>query len=306
MSTTKTTLHVPDEYVAIDVETTGLDFEHCDVIEVSAVKMSGGEATGSFASLVRPRELPIPQYIEMLTGITSGELEDAPLPEEAFGRFFEFVGGLPVVGHNVCFDAGFVSKHAAGGFGNELIDTMRISRHVLKSLAKHRLVDVYEECLKHGAKPVSEGAPHRAEHDAEMAAACFEAMKPMLVELYGDDPETGYKASESISREFMESLEPTVDVDEDNPFFGSAVCFTGKLSTMQRAEAMQKAVNLGAVPKNNVTKKVNYLIVGSFDFLSCLKGDKTSKLKKAEEYAASGFDIQIVSESFFLEYAKNV
>ena len=86
----------------------------------------------------------------------------------------------------------------------------------------------------------------------------------------------------------MESLEPTVEVDESNPFFGAAVCFTGKLSTMQRTEAMQKAVNLGAVPKNNVTKKVNYPNRGSFDFLSCLKGDNTSKLKKAEEYAASG------------------
>lgn len=311
MKGTRTTLNVPTEYVAIDVETTGFDLDFCEVIEVSAVKVSNGDVVGTYTSLVRPNELPIPQYIEDMTGIKSSDLEDAPLPDDAFGGFFDLVGTLPVVGHNVCFDAGFVSKYAKSEFDNELIDTMRISRHVMKNLKKHRLVDVYEECSKCGAREMPEGSSHRAEYDALMAAACFETMKPMLVALYGDDPDAGYKGikrncEKTISKEYIDGLVPTVEVDEDNPFYGSVVCFTGKLSTMERAEAMQKAVNLGAEPKTGVTKKVNYLVVGSFDFVSNLNGNKSSKLKKAEEYAAAGCNIQIISESFFLKYAQDV
>lgn len=76
---------------------------------------------------------------------------------------------------------------------------------------------------------------------------------------------------------------------------------------MTRAEAMQIVVNVGGKCENNVTKKTNYLIIGNLDYCSNVKGQKSSKMKKAEDYKLKGYDITVIPESVFydmLDYGK--
>lgn len=314
MDKTATTLHVLDSYVAIDTETTGLDTRWCDLIEVSAVRFVDGKEVESFASLVKPSELPIDDFIVKLTGITNEELEDAPSPRAVIEQLAAFIGDSPVVGHNVCFDTKFIERYYADclgeAFSNEAIDTLRIARHVFKDMQKRKLSMLVERCEKEcGTAFTSDGAAHRALYDARAASYCYETMKPLLVELYGDDPEKGYKhyrANHSSRNQIeYEGITPTVEeIDESNPFYGASICFTGTLDGMTRREAVQHSVNLGAVPQQGVTKKLDFLVVGSFDFNASLKGDKSSKLKKAEGYIEKGAELKIVSDNFFLSYVK--
>ncbi len=313
MGTTRTKLSAVSEYVAIDTETTGLDTKLCDIIEVAAIRYVGGSEVDRFSSLVKPRSLPIDGFIEELTGITSDELEHAPIPAEVMPMLLEFIGTSPMVGHNVCFDADFIGN-ALRSLGlpalqGELIDTMRISRHVLHDVNNRKLGTIATLCSEISGKPLTDnGMMHRADYDAEVTASCYEVMKPMLVERYGDDPEAGYKRSHSGVKKTIDydGITPTVEeIDESNPFYDQTVCFTGALSSMTRSEASQRAVNLGAQPVKGVTKKLNYLVVGSMEFASSVKGGKSNKLKKAEQYMLEGLPIQIASEDFFMEYAKD-
>lgn len=300
----KTSLAIVDDYVAIDTETTGLDTSWCELIEVSAVRYKDGIETDSYSSLVRPKDEPIPDFIVELTGITNDMLKDAPMPEEAIPSFLEFIGDYPVVGHNVCFDAKFIDAYSRGilgkSFDNVLIDTLRLSRWTIKDIEKHNLGSVLAYCEKHSEKKMDlERAAHRALFDAKASAFCYEFIKPIFHDLYGDDPEKTRGGGNPID---FGSIVPTVDeIDDSNPFYGSSVCFTGKLSRMTRSEAAQCAVNLGATPQTSVTKKLDYLVVGSFDFTANIKGDKSAKLKKAESLILKGSSLQIVSEDFLME-----
>jgi DNA polymerase III epsilon subunit-like protein len=61
-------------YVALDLETTGLDPDHDAIIEIGAVKFRGDEVLEAWSTLVRP-ERPIPYRITRLTGIRQDEAD---------------------------------------------------------------------------------------------------------------------------------------------------------------------------------------------------------------------------------------
>jgi len=303
----RTTVAVPSHYIVIDVETTGLSAEWCEVIEVAAIEVDNYRIIDTYESLVRPSDLPIDPFIEELTGITTEMLEDAPDPSIPFGDLIDwFRSGLPIVGHNICFDMRFIES-AYRGFGididqQQLVDTMRLSRYVLPDLPKRRLEDLVD------ALGVDLRPEHRAMADVSATVACFEAMRSMVVDLFGSDVEAGFakwRKRRGHSKKPIGDYAPTVDeIDESNPFFGAEVCFTGALSGMTRDEAHQHAVNLGAKPRTGVTKNLDYLIVGSLDFRNTVSGDKSSKIIKAEKQLAKAGNPQIMDESFFLSFCR--
>lgn len=311
MSKTRTRLDVLDEYVVVDVETTGLDTEWCELIEVAAIKVNGGKEVDSFSTLIKPYDLPLDSYITELTGITSEELENAPEPDDVIPRLVDFIGDLPIVGHNVCFDMNFISKYASKiiskNLSNTMVDTLRISRHVYRDMEKRKLAMLVDRCKSDSAATFEcVGQSHRALFDARSTQYCYETMKPLLISLYGEDPENGYSKLLRCKSEIdYDGIVPTVDeIDESNPFFGATICFTGALEKMVRSKALQEAVNLGAIPQKGVNKKLDYLVVGSTDYCAGLHGEPSAKLKKAREYETKGTGINIVSEGFFMQYVQ--
>ncbi len=121
-------------FVVVDLETTGGSARSCDITEIGAVKVRGGEVLGEFQTLVNPASA-IPPFIAVLTGITDAMVAGAPDLAEALPAFLEFSRGAVLVAHNAPFDLGFLQEGCRRlGLrwpGADSVDTARLARRVL-------------------------------------------------------------------------------------------------------------------------------------------------------------------------------
>ena len=117
-------------FVVFDVETTGLDAETCEIIEIGAVKVSGGRIIEKFQTLVKPKK-PISILITDITGITNEMVANAPTIEGVIKDFYLFTKNTILAGYNVGFDIKFIQT-AGREFGikfqNEVQDVMVLAR----------------------------------------------------------------------------------------------------------------------------------------------------------------------------------
>lgn len=156
-------------FICFDIETTGLSATRDKITEIGAVKVENGVITDTFSTFANP-EMPIPQKITQLTGITDDMVKDAPSQSEAVSAFLEFAGDNVLVAHNAPFDTSFIAK-ACEDMGREYnytsIDTVAISRAILTDIKNCKL-DTVAKFLRLG-----EFNHHRATDDAEMLARIF-------------------------------------------------------------------------------------------------------------------------------------
>ncbi|HEY3535459.1 MAG TPA: exonuclease domain-containing protein, partial [Pedococcus sp.] len=121
-------------FVVVDLETTGGSPQDSAITEIGAVKVRGGELLGEFQTLVNPH-LPIPPFIQALTGITTAMVAEAPRIESALPAFLEFAQGSVLVAPNAGFDVGFLkAATAAQGLawpGFPVLDTVHLARHLV-------------------------------------------------------------------------------------------------------------------------------------------------------------------------------
>ncbi|GAE87503.1 DNA polymerase III alpha subunit [Acetivibrio straminisolvens JCM 21531] len=132
---------VDGEFVVFDIETTGLSADKDKITEIGAVKIKEGKIVDTFSTFVNP-EIPIPELIVNLTGITDDLVADAPTIDKALPQFLEFVGNSPLVAHNAVFDTGFIRYNAFlmnKNVENPVIDTLELSRQMFPELKKHKL-----------------------------------------------------------------------------------------------------------------------------------------------------------------------
>lgn len=156
-------------FICFDIETTGLSAARDKITEIGAVKVVNGEITETFSTFANP-EIPIPQKITELTGITDAMVKDAPSQSEAVSAFLEFAGDNVLVAHNAPFDTSFIRK-ACENMGREYnytsIDTVAISRAILSDIKNCKL-DTVAKYLRLG-----NFNHHRATDDAEILAKIF-------------------------------------------------------------------------------------------------------------------------------------
>lgn len=168
-------------FICFDIETTGLSAARDKITEIGAVKVENGVITDTFSTFANP-EMPIPQKITQLTGITDDMVKDAPLQSEAVGAFLEFAGDNVLVAHNAPFDTSFIAK-ACEDMGREYnytsIDTVAISRAILTDIKNCKL-DTVAKFLRLG-----DFNHHRATDDAEMLARIFINLCQRLTDDYG-------------------------------------------------------------------------------------------------------------------------
>jgi DNA polymerase III subunit epsilon len=96
----------------VDVETTGWLPEQAELTEIGCVRLSGGQLTGEFATLIRPAA-SIPADITLLTGITDNMVSRAPQARAALPAFLAFASGCALVAHNAPFDLSFLTAACA-------------------------------------------------------------------------------------------------------------------------------------------------------------------------------------------------
>lgn len=170
-------LSEPDEYVVLDVETTGLDLERDEIIEIAAIRVAQGEEQSRFHVLVRPSG-HLPKKIVELTGITDDLLEAQGIDAEtAMGSFVSYVGDCVVVAHNAAFDCGFVQAMCEecdlDDFDNECVDTVALAKKKMPGAPNYRLRTLLE------LLDLDNRRPHRAESDCEATLALYRKLIKM-------------------------------------------------------------------------------------------------------------------------------
>ena len=121
------------ELIVLDIETTGVDFVHDDIIEISAVKLSGSEVVDRFTTLVKPLAAKLGPTVATLTGINPADLETAPVLPDIKNDLLTFCGDLPIVGHNISFDVDFLKEKGINLPGPRL-DTLELAYTLLPKL----------------------------------------------------------------------------------------------------------------------------------------------------------------------------
>ena len=189
----KSRLPLDTEFVAFDIETTGLNAQGDRMTEIGAVIFSGGEIKREFNTFVNPH-IPIPANITELTGIRDSDVAGAPDEDEALRMFLDFAGDRPLIAHNAHFDVGFMSAAALRHhirFNPVFLDTLALSQALCPELKKFKL-DIVSNHL---------GLPkfnhHRASDDAMVVARMMGKFLPMLAAQGAhtlDDIETVYHA----------------------------------------------------------------------------------------------------------------
>ncbi|HZU19242.1 MAG TPA: helicase C-terminal domain-containing protein [Candidatus Dormibacteraeota bacterium] len=167
------------EYVAFDLETTGLDPERDRVIEVGAVAFTLDAAVDRLQRFANPGR-PIPAAVLKLTGIDPRLVAEAPPPESAMRALAEFMQGRQPVGHGARLDLDFLAAVGLWPAGTEVLDTLEIARILMPDAPSHSLPALAAEMGLRQARP------HRALDDADATRQLFLRLRELAAGLEED------------------------------------------------------------------------------------------------------------------------
>ncbi len=153
-------------FAFLDIETTGLDFERCEVIEMALVYVEHGVRIGEKSWLVRPSG-SIPPFITTLTSLTDADVEHAPSFAEVREDFRAAIAGWTLVAHNASFERGFLGDLIED---SPVLDSCELSHLLFPELPSHSLDSLIRWT------GVGRGARHRALADAEDTFAVVEKL----------------------------------------------------------------------------------------------------------------------------------
>jgi DNA polymerase-3 subunit epsilon len=165
------------EFVCVDTETNGRMGDLCELTEVGAVLVGGGELHERYESLVRV-EMPLSRGIERFTGITQAMVNEAPPPAEVLPRLAEMLEGRVLVAHSASFDRRVLAQ-AFERAGLDWPDppslcTVALARRFAPLAGQRKLAPLAQSL------GIEVDVVHRALADAETCARVFCALFPRL------------------------------------------------------------------------------------------------------------------------------
>lgn len=170
-----------NSYVALDLETTGIDPVKEEILEIGAIKVIDDEIVDKYKQFICVKR-KIPYKIVELTGITQQMSQTGILEEQAMDDIAKFCEGFVLLGHNIRFDYSFLKAKADKykmKIPNEAIDTLKIARKKLKELDSRSLSFL---CNYFNIPPK---VSHRAYDDAESTMKLYKIFQGM----FSDEPE---------------------------------------------------------------------------------------------------------------------
>ncbi|MFR5602263.1 MAG: PolC-type DNA polymerase III [Lachnospiraceae bacterium] len=179
-----------NSYIALDLETTGLDPKKDKIIEIGALKIVDGQITDRLQFLVNPRR-QMEERVVSLTGITDEMVAGESGIEDRIGQVLEFCGDLPLLGHHIIFDYSFLKRAAVNHrlmFEKNGIDTLRLCRLFMPENEKKNL----ESALRYFQ--ISGSGFHRAMADAEGVHHLYQT----LLERFGSEKPKAFSAQPLI------------------------------------------------------------------------------------------------------------
>lgn len=307
------------DFIAIDFETANHYLNSACSIGIAAVRDM--EVVDVFHSLIRPTNLFFEEQNVKIHGITPDIVENAPIFDEVWGQISQYFSPhIPVVAHNAYFDMSVLRKSTAIDLPDFLyIDSMDIAAPLVGG--------------RKGLNFCADTLGIQLEHHHDSSDDAYACAAIALCGLKSEDcvsmweylnfashvhqyrfadlnpQETFGSRNAARQAKHWEHLKPsdfsaTVScINPANPLFGKHIVFTGEMS-LSRSEAMQIAVNAGAVVKTSVSRKTNYLVVGIQD--KTIVGDDGLSTKEEKAYAlneAGTAHIEIIDENTFLNLA---
>jgi len=166
------------DYTVVDLETTDKDAQHCDIVEVAAVRIRQGKETEAYSQLVRPTLEPISTEAEKTHHISPAMVADAPTFEEIAPALHAFLGQDLLVAHNgLAFDFRILRRRfreAGLTFDHPCFDTLLFARQLYADHPTIRRCRLEDLAQAHG---IEIGTAHRALDDTRALAAVFQAMQ---------------------------------------------------------------------------------------------------------------------------------
>lgn len=165
-----------EKLVFVDLETTGTNPVADRITEIGIVEVDAAGQAVHWSSLVNP-EVPIPSFIQGLTGITNAMVKDAPTFAELAPALHERLQGALFIAHNARFDYGFLRNafsEAGLPFKADVLCTVKLSRALFPTERKHNLDSLIE---RHALKA---DARHRALADADLLWQLWQTLNATL------------------------------------------------------------------------------------------------------------------------------
>ena len=301
-----------ESFAAIDFETATSDRN--SACAVGAVVFEDGAPTKRLRLLIRPPGNRYDAFNTMIHGLGPSDTRNSPQFPEAWQQVASMLGGRTVIAHNTAFDIS-VLRHSGEHYRYEpdpfpFACTYRIARSAMPDAGSWTLpamADEFDIPLAH----------HNPLSDAEAAgllwlalAEHFGATHSELLKRHGYrlgychlssyKPFSNATPSSSSGSFSAKDFTPQTEPDPEGPFFSRRIVFTGTLECMPRREAFQAAVDAGAAPSQSVSKRTNYLVVGTTGLRKVGVSGLSSKHRKALDFAAAGSGIQIIDEDRFV------
>ena len=165
-------------FTILDIETTGLNTDFDEIIEIGAIKYQGNVEIDRFHTLIKPSSKFIPKYISQITGITTAMVIDKPTIEEVLPYFLEFIKDTILVGHNINKDLAFLNrdtyKYLNKKIKNPFICTDKLARKLMPDVDSKSLINL----AKIFNIPIKKH--HRAIYDTEINLEVFKKMIEFL------------------------------------------------------------------------------------------------------------------------------
>lgn len=270
-------------YVFVDVETTGLSPTNDAIVQVSALRFFGNKSIDGLNSYVNPLR-PIPSASTAIHGITDVKVKNSPTIDEIKEPFLKLIEGAILVGHNATFDLHFLDHAFHGALdGVEYIDTLEVAKALL-NLPNYKL-----ETVADYAEFYPKGGYHDSLTDCAATAAIFFRLafdRPGFAKVY--------YSKASVKKDIPSSPKdtPSVSTSTRHPLYGKKIVFAGKLSITHK-EAARMATEVGAIVRNAVSGKTDYLVVGD--------GDTSGQEDKADDLFFEGNTrLQVICEREFM------
>ncbi|WP_218943969.1 exonuclease domain-containing protein [Bacillus aquiflavi] len=275
--------------------------------------------------LIKPPVLDLDEEFTKIHGITANELENAPSFAEVWDRISHyFHQGNLIIAHNARFDMSILKNCLMAYSLKEpefqYVCSIPISTRACrgegigKSLAAR--TNRFGIVIDHHHNALSD-----ARAVAELVIKCVQIKSRKSIQSYINTyssipvksfaelkPQTIFgKKRRKFNRVSINDIKPiNHEFNENHPFFRKNLVFTGELQSIDRKEAMQKAVNVGALVKSGVSKKTDYLIVGEQDKSLVGKDGLSTKEKKAFYLIEEGESIKIIDEGQFLKLLESL
>lgn len=167
-----------DSYVALDLETTGLNPKYARILEVGAVKVIDGKVVDTYSKIVNAK-IHLSDQITRLTGITEEMMLQGEEIETVIVELIDFCEDYVLLGHNIQFDYSFIKKAAINHkltFEKKAIDTLKLARLLLPYLEKRSLEYLCEYYhIEHVNK-------HRAYYDALATSELYQLLTSQFLD----------------------------------------------------------------------------------------------------------------------------